>query len=448
MSLSMICGINFRSILQQTSCFIFVFAILPATIYQSLFARAKGEPVAAGRKAFERKHFRAALAFFRQAASESPESFEAQQWLGYMAAILGEGEEALGAYRKIGALRPSPVSSYWLGKVAGDIGETSTAVEALQKSLSSPETGRAFTQAQRYYIAQYLFRVLLELPDRNRALSFARRQGWFRQGVDFCTPPSSLEISSETAGFLALLIHPKRAECLLQLGKDLTENADYRLARFVLVELIRNSERAEIREKAESYIRHRLPSHDIAKRTEWLNGVATTLYTHFQLPDEALEVFRRTIAADAKFAQPYYRIGYIYWGKKKHEEALSWLHKALSIQPDHWRATYTLGRVLSDQKQYREAIIYYQKAVELNPDDAASYYNIGVAFSELGEFDQALPAYQKSVVLNPNDAYSRWGISWVLHKLGREEEAKREWAIAVKLNPELAMKNRDTSTSK
>jgi tetratricopeptide (TPR) repeat protein len=226
-------------------------------------------------------------------------------------------------------------------------------------------------------------------------------------------------------------------------GKILPKKADYRLARFVLLDLIRNSERSEIREKAEAFIRQRLPSHDIAKRTEWLNGVATTLKTHFQLPDKGLEVFRKTIAADARFAQPYYRIGYIYWEKNNHDEAVSWLHKALSIQPDHWRATYGLGCVLSDQKKYREALVYYQKAVELNPQDEDSYYNMGHAFLELGEFDRALPAYQKAVALDPNDAYNRWGLSWVLHKLGREDEAKKEWAVAVKLNPKLAKKSRD-----
>jgi tetratricopeptide (TPR) repeat protein len=439
---------TFTNILRQVSGFVIVFTILPPTIHRFLVADSKENPVVAGRKAFERQDFRAALALFRQAANESPESVEAQRWLSYMAAVMSNGEEALRAYQKISSLAPSPASSYWLGKFAGDIGETSIAVEALQKTLShsSRDGGKELTQAQRYHVSQYLFRVLLEVPDRDRALSFARSQGWVREGVDFCKPPSSLGISSETAGLLALLIHPKRAECSLQVGKDLTENADYRLARFVLLDLIRNSERSEVRKKAESFMRQRLPSHDIAKRTEWLNIVATVLKTHFRLPDEALEVFRKTIAADSKFAQPYYRIGYIYWDKKNHDEAARWLQKALSIQPDHWRATYGLGCVLSDQKKYREALIYYQKAVELNPEDNGSYSNMGHAFSELGDFDQALWAYEKAVALDPNDAYDRWGLSWILHKLGREDEAKKEWAMAVKLNPKLAKKNRDTSS--
>jgi tetratricopeptide (TPR) repeat protein len=440
----MISNRRFRSILGQTSCFVITFTIIPPTIYRPRVADSKPKSVVAGRKAFERKDFRAALALFRQATNKSPDSMEAQRWLGYMAGVLGESEEGLRAYRKIEALAPSPASSYWLGRFAGEIGDTSIAVEALQKSLSysSLDGGKQLTPEQSHHVSQYLFRVLLEAPDRDRALSFARSQGWVKEGINFCKPPSSLGISPQTAGLLALLMHPKRAECSLQVGKDLTENADYRLARFVLLDLMQNAESSEIREKAKAFIRQRLPAHSIAKRTEWLNGVATTLKTHFQLPDEALEVFRKVIAADVGFAQPYYRIGYIYWEKKNHDEAINWLRKALSIQPDHWRATYGMGCVLSDQKKYREALVYYRKAVQLNPEDANSYYNMGHAFLELNELDQALPAYQKAVDLDPNDAYNRWGLSWVLHKLGRENEAKKEWAMAVKLNPKLGKKTR------
>jgi hypothetical protein len=81
-------------------------------------------------------------------------------------------------------------------------------------------------------------------------------------------------------------------------------NADYRLARFVLDDLIRNSERLGTRAKAEAFIRKRLPLHDIAKRTEWLNGVATTLKTYFQLPDEALHLFQKTIATTPVLPNP------------------------------------------------------------------------------------------------------------------------------------------------
>jgi hypothetical protein len=55
----------------------------------------------------------------------------------HMAAVMGEGEEALGAYRKIGALRPSALSSYCLGKFASDVGETSIAGGLAEKPLVS-----------------------------------------------------------------------------------------------------------------------------------------------------------------------------------------------------------------------------------------------------------------------------------------------------------------------
>jgi tetratricopeptide (TPR) repeat protein len=174
---------SLTNILRQASCFIFVFTILPPTIYRSRVPDLKEDPVVAGRKAFERKDFRAALALFRQAANESPERMEAQRWLSFMAAVLGHGEEALRAYQKIASLAPSPGNNYWLGKFAGDIGETSIAVEALQKTLShsSRDGDKELTQAQRLYVSQYLFRVLLEVQIATEPYPLLAVKAGFRQ---------------------------------------------------------------------------------------------------------------------------------------------------------------------------------------------------------------------------------------------------------------------------
>ncbi|MDP2603233.1 MAG: tetratricopeptide repeat protein [Deltaproteobacteria bacterium] len=431
--------------LRQFCCVVCVIAILPSTVYRFKAAGLEPESIRAGRAAYARKDFRAALGHFREAAKTSPGTIQAQQWLAYMAAVMGEADEALGAYQNAALATPSSTSNYTLAMFAGEIGETRVAVEALEKSLSylREHNGSApSAKPNSYEVSQYLFRVLLEDRDRKRALSFARAQGWIREGVDYCNPPSSLKLSSETAALLAMLIHPSSAQCLLQAGKDLTENADYRLARFLLADLVQYSERPEIRAQAQAYIRQRLPAHDIAKRTEWLNGVATALSTRFRLPDEALKVFRKTIETDSRFAQPYYRIAYIHWEKKNHDEAVRWFRKALSIQPEHWRATYGMGCVLADQKKYQEALAYYRKAVTLNPQDADSFYNIGRVLLEMEDYEQALPAYQRAVALDPNDAYNRWGLSWVLHKLGRDNEAENEWRMAVRLDTKIGRKHR------
>ena len=95
----------------RSSCFIFVFGILPSTFYRFTVAEPGRKSLIAGQKAFARKDIRKALQHFRRAANESPDSIGAQRWLGYMAAVMGEREEALRAYQNVASLAPSAESS-------------------------------------------------------------------------------------------------------------------------------------------------------------------------------------------------------------------------------------------------------------------------------------------------------------------------------------------------
>jgi tetratricopeptide (TPR) repeat protein len=423
--------------------------ILHSTPYLFSAAESGGDSLRAGHKAFASKDFHQALTQYRKAVTEDPENPVAQAWLGYMARAFGHAEEALRAYEKSADLAPSVGSYYRLGEFAGYIGKTEMAVEALHKGLSfaSQEKENKPRETPLQTIAQTLFRVLFEAPDRDGALSFARSQGWIEAGVDFCKPDSKRAVPSQIAGLLAVLVHPDHAECALKVAEDITDTGHYRLPRMIVDDLVRHSEREETKQKAEAFGRHRLPPHMIDKHAESLNAMGTSLDMRYRLPDEALELFKKAIAADPKFAQPYYRIGYIQWEKHDHDEAIRWLRKALSVQPDHWRSTYILGCVFSSLKKHDEALIYYRKAAELNPEDNGSFYLIGSTLARQEKFDEALPNFEKAVALDPSHAYSRWYLSWVLNKLGRESESERQWAIAVKLDPTIAKKTRTISTA-
>lgn len=427
-----------------------VAGILSCTANLSTNPQLRSTSLTAGRNAFAAKDFRQALEHYRNAVNENPGNANAHAWRGYMAALFGEREEALLGYESAAALAPSAASYFRLGTFAGQLGETKIAVDALQKALSlaSEESGHTGTTkgTSPLRIAEGLLRILFEAPDRHKALSFARSQGWISEGIDFCKPDTNRSISYGTAALLAVLVHPHRAECALGLSEDLTGNGEYRLPSMILGELVKTGENQQTKQKAEAFIRHRLPPHIIDKRTEWLNGTGITLDLHLKLPDEAIAFFAKAIAADPRFAQPYYRIGYILWEKHKHDEAISWLRKALSVQPDHWRATYILGCVFSSLDRHDEALAQYQKAVEMNPEDADGFYLIGSTLAKQEKFEEALPSFEKAVALDPADAYNRWYLSWVLLKLGRERESERQWAVALRLNPRLAEKSRSKPT--
>jgi tetratricopeptide (TPR) repeat protein len=437
-----------RFALALTITTVLVGGIFFSTAYLASYTDLVPDSLNAGHEAFKARDFHQALAHYRKAVTENPENAVAQAWLGYMARAFGQAEEGLGAYEKSAALDPSFGSLYMLGEFAGYIGETEMAIQALQKGLSlASQRKDTKSKGASSKIAQTLFQVLFEASDRDGALSFARSQGWINEGVDFCKPDPKRAVPYQIAGLLALLVHPTRAECALEVAEDITDTGHYRLPRMIVNDLMRHSEREETKQKAEAFGRHRLPSHVIDKRTESLNAMGTSLYMRYRLPDHSLELFKEAIAADPKFAQPYYRIGYIHWEKHHHDEAISWLRQALSVQPDHWRSVYILGCVFSSLKRDDDALIQYRRAAELNPDDDGSFYLIGTILSKREKFDEALPNFEKAVALNPISAYNRWYLSWVLKKLGRERESERQWDFALKLDPNIAQKRGSEPTT-
>jgi len=150
-------------------------------------------------------------------------------------------------------------------------------------------------------------------------------------------------------------------------------------------------------------LRHRLPDHQIPKLAESFNVTGWRLQNRLQQPAEALEVYKKAIAADPAFSWPYHNIGRVYLSQKDNEQALAWLAKALEVNPNHLRAQF----------------------------------NQGVAAARLQRYDEALGAYSRALAMNPADADAHANVGWILLTVGRQAEGLRELQVAVRLDPNL-----------
>jgi tetratricopeptide (TPR) repeat protein len=398
-------------------------------------------PLDAGRRAMHRGDLREAIRHFRAAVAASPDHARAHSHLAAVAEILGEFDEALTAYQAAARLGPGPRAHHELGALAARMDEHELAVAAFEASLATPLSSRlrepsleavatwadcfahsrsllgcgvtaaglAVAAVRRYptAAAEDLLHLLVDAGRRDAAVAFAARQGWLRDGADYCaTPPEAT--TRETAALLALLIHPERADCLLEIGRSLTDDGLTRLARRVLLEGAARSPRAEVRDAAAAFLRHRLPAHDVAKRAESLNIIAYRLQHHHRMVDEALVVYQRAIAADPRFSWPYANIGRLLMLRDEHEQAAAWLRRAVSVNPNHWRAQYNLGATAYRLERWQEAVEATRRAVELNPDDADGHAQLG----------------------------------WLYVRLQRDGDAVRELATAVRLDPRLERERR------
>lgn len=399
----------------------------------------------AGQRAMTQQAFREALEHFRTSTAQSPDHATAHLGRGEAAEVLGEFEEALDAYQSAARLSPSTAHRLRLGGMADRMGRVDLAVQSLQGAYGSwrqharyglragaatlavcapthwPsisalwrvclsqsfETGRAYFRASRESVPEYVFRILAEAGQHERAIALARTRGWIRDDVEYCQA-AGLPISGETAGLLAMWLQPDRADCLVPLGAQIADDGLVRLGRLMLLDRVQNSPRPESRAQAAWFLRHRLPAHEVPKVAESLNVTGWRLQNRLKKPAEALEAFKKAIEADPAFSWPYHNIGRLYMSQQDDEQALVWLAKALEVNPNHWRAQF----------------------------------NLGVAANRLKRHDEALAAYRRALAMSPSDGATHANIGWILLKVGRETEGLRELQTAVQLDPSLDQERR------
>ncbi len=399
--------------------FVFVAAVLLAGC-SGPDARVRG-PLQSGDDAARQHALREALNHYRTAAVAEPASLEAQTRRGAMAEALGEFDEALEAYGRAARLEPSALTFYRAGAMAERMGNHGLAVDYLTASLSAAPTRpervaqagrhgierlsavlassrfsrmlpdwvfRSLTMGQvvlgnagldRDVVAGTLLASLIEAGETTRALDLARARGWVRAGADYCAGAHG--DAAETRALVGMLAAPEQTDCLLAVGRSLTDGGLVRLSRLVLLD--------------------RMPR-DVSKVAESLNVAAYNLHHRFRDQGDAAVVYQRAIAADPEFSWPYANLGRLYMDMDEAELGLEWLQSATRLDPSHFRAWVNLGLALYSLRRYEEAVPAYQAALAINPSDAFVHAYLGRSLLSLGRDGEGVRELQTAVRLDPS----------------------------------------------
>jgi len=94
---------------------------------------------------------------------------------------------------------------------------------------------------------------------------------------------------------------------------------------------------------------------------------------HFQGKlEEAIEECKKAIELDPDFGNPYNDIGAYLIELGRHDEAISWLERAIEAKrydPRHY-PYYNLGRVFVAKEMYNRAREYFEQALRIDPQYA------------------------------------------------------------------------------
>lgn len=78
------------------------------------------------------------------------------------------------------------------------------------------------------------------------------------------------------------------------------------------------------------------------------------------------------------------------------DEAIKYLKKALTLDPNHPPSYYLLGMAHVEKKNYKEAAAAFEKSLELKPDVSEAHVRLGVVYQEIGLPDKAEEEYKKA----------------------------------------------------
>ncbi len=118
-------------------------------------------------------------------------------------------------------------------------------------------------------------------------------------------------------------------------------------------------------------------------------------------PREALEVFRKTIAAHPDLAVAYYYYGRLalQLNEGSTDDAVRALRKATLLEPDFADGHYELGRALEEAGKVNEAVAQFEQCLRQNPKLFKAQYRLAILYRKRGESsraEEALKAFKQA----------------------------------------------------
>jgi hypothetical protein len=107
----------------------------------------------------------------------------------------------------------------------------------------------------------------------------------------------------------------------------------------------------------------------------------------------------------------------------EHQEAESYLLKALEKNSDIANIYTCLGTVSVSKENFREATDYFKKALKITPGDLDVWSNLAEAYLKLKQLSQAESEYRKILGIAPCNVESHIGLGEVYIEMGDEGES-------------------------
>jgi adenylate cyclase len=203
-----------------------------------------------------------------------------------------------------------------------------------------------------------------------------------------------------------------------------------------------NAQARQLCEKAIELDPTYAPAYYCAGCTYWVEWVNQWTQDP-QTLDRALELGQKAIALDDSLPIAHEIVGTTYLWKRRYEQAIAELERAIVLGPNWGSAYAVLGMALNSTGRAAEAIGVLEKAIRLNPRNpifTANYLTaLGGAYRLTGRYDEAIITLKKALGLFPKSLGAHQHLAVIYAELGRDDEAQAEVAEMLQINPKYSL---------
>jgi tetratricopeptide (TPR) repeat protein len=110
--------------------------------------------------------------------------------------------------------------------------------------------------------------------------------------------------------------------------------------------------------------------------------------------------------------------------------------RALNIKPDYHHVLILLGNLLMATERDVEALSYLERAIRLDPLNEIAFTNAGMILAALGRYDEARQYLRMAARIDPSIWVPHFYLGQIAQAQGRFDEAREAFAEALRLDPE------------
>jgi TolB-like protein/tetratricopeptide (TPR) repeat protein len=159
---------------------------------------------------------------------------------------------------------------------------------------------------------------------------------------------------------------------------------------------------------------------------------------------EAIDLFRRAIELDPRFAPAFAGLANATWLEADYSgkpmapaqaSASRYVEQALELDPDLPEALATKAKFLQVAGRLAEAEPLYRRAIELKPSDPNIHTWYAQLLDQQDRVDEASASMERAFTSDPLSIFTLTGSAYNLAGFGRFEEADRRFAYAQQMHP-------------